>query len=183
MRVVRTRSSQAKAGGHSDLDSGSGYESESMLRPHNAKAVASQDSERWQLLKKINEVIKVTGNSAESTHWQGQSTGLNRHNRWTSAEKVAAGSSIYATTGHTTSGNVANAQATARRSAQNVCASIFVPYCWRAHETFYGYRSSNSGQMCSHRSRTQSPSHLRRLVFSFRLQMEASASLSSTTSL
>ena len=122
VRVVRTRSSHVKASGHSDSDSGKVFEYTSTLHPHNPKAATSQDSERWQLLKKINEIIKVTGNSAEST--QGQSTGLNRHNRWTSAEKVAAGSSVYATTG--ASGNVANAQATARRSAQNVCVPISV---------------------------------------------------------
>ncbi|KAN0127724.1 hypothetical protein V8E53_014444 [Lactarius tabidus] len=85
--------------------------------PHNPKALASHNSEQWQLFKKINEVIKASGNSAGST--QGESTGLNRRNRWTT-EKVAAGSSVYATSGCTTSGNVANAQAAARKSAQSI---------------------------------------------------------------
>ncbi|KAN0130677.1 hypothetical protein V8E53_011570 [Lactarius tabidus] len=92
-------------------------ESSTMHCPHNPKALASRDSERWQLFKKINEVIKASGNSAGSS--QGESTGLNHCNRWTK-EKVAAGSSVYATSGHTTSGNVANAQTAARKSAQNI---------------------------------------------------------------
>ncbi|KAN0132137.1 hypothetical protein V8E53_010056 [Lactarius tabidus] len=90
---------------------------ESTHHTHNPKVLASRNSERWQLFKKINEMIKTSGNSAEST--QGESSGLNRRNRWTT-EKVAAGSSIYATSGQTTSGNVANAQVTARKSAQNI---------------------------------------------------------------
>ena len=88
----------------------------------NPKAAASRDSERWQLLKKINEIIRNSGESA-----QGESTGLNRRNRWTT-EKVAAGSSIHATSGHTKSGNVANAQAAARKSAQVVSSLVFLAY-------------------------------------------------------
>lgn len=117
MRVARTGSTQGKAG---DDESGN---------PHNPKAVASQNSERWQLLKKINEIIKVSGNSAESA--QTHSTGLNRRNRWTT-EKVAAGSSVYATSSNTTTGNVANAQATARRTANNVSSLVLLP-CLRKY--------------------------------------------------
>ena len=112
VRVARTRSTHVLK--TSDVDSSD--ESKSAVHCHNHKAVASHDSERWKLLKKIHEVVKVTGSLAESA--QGESTGLNRRNRWTTGtEKVAAGSSIY---DHTTSGNVANAQAAARRSAQSV---------------------------------------------------------------
>lgn len=118
VRVASTRNTQVNAGA---LDSASNESEDS----HNPKAVASRDSERWQLLKKINEIIKVSGNSAESG--QGESTGLNRHNRWTTG-KVAAGSSVYATSSHATSGNVANAQATARRSAQMVCSIVFLAF-------------------------------------------------------
>jgi hypothetical protein len=118
VRVARTRNTQGKP-----EDDESGTTPHSMLHPHNPKAAASQDSEQWKLLKKINEIIKVTGNPAESA--QTHSTGLNRRNRW-STEKVAAGSSVYATSSNTTTGNVANAQATARKSAQNVSSLVQV---------------------------------------------------------
>lgn len=122
VRVARTRNTQADDG---DLNSASD-KSEYHHIPK-AIAAASQDSERWQLLKKINEIIKVTGNSAESA--QGKSTGLNRRNRWTT-DKVAAGSSIHATCDNTTSGNVANAQAAAQKSAQMV-SSLVLSVCSR----------------------------------------------------
>jgi hypothetical protein len=54
---------------------------------------------------------------------QTEGTGLNRRNRWTT-EKAASGSSFQDAA---VSGNVANAQATARRSASNV--SSFHPIC------------------------------------------------------
>jgi hypothetical protein len=117
VRVAHTRNTQANAG---DLNS-AGDKSEAPY-PHNPKAAASQDSERWQLLKKINEIV---GNSAESA--QGESMGLNRCNWWTT-EKVAAGSSIHATSSHTTSGNIANAQAAACKSAQIVSSLVFLAF-------------------------------------------------------
>ena len=118
VRVARTRNTQVD---DRDLNSAS----DKSEYHHNPKAVAaaSRDSERWQLLKKINQIIKVTGSSAESA--QGKSTGLNRRNRWTT-DKVAAGSSIHATCDNTTSGNVANAQAAARKSAQIVCNLVLL---------------------------------------------------------
>lgn len=103
VRVAHTGSSQV------------GDEPEPMHKSHNPKALASRNLERWQLFKKINEIIKTSGNATEST--QGESTGLNRRNQWT-MDKIAAGSSVYAMSGQT--GNVANAQAAARKSAQNV---------------------------------------------------------------
>ena len=90
---------------------------EPKYHPHNPKSVSSRDSERWQLLKKINKIVKLAGQPTEST--QSKSTGLNRRNRWTTG-KVAAGSSIHATSDHSTAGNVVNAQAVARKSAQMV---------------------------------------------------------------
>ena len=120
VRVTQTRSTQVPKHGNVDSSDESRY----AVHPHSNKAVASQESERWKLLKKIHEVVKVTSSLADSA--QGESTGLNRRNRWTT-EKVAAGSSIYATSDHTTSGNVANAQATARRSAQSVSILVLSP--------------------------------------------------------
>ena len=80
----------------------------------------AQVSERRQLAKKINEVIK-----ARLVQMEGASAGSNRRTRWTT-EKIAAGSSG-ALASHAgdavVSGNVANAQAAARRSANDV--SIF----------------------------------------------------------
>ncbi|KAN0139135.1 hypothetical protein V8E53_003024 [Lactarius tabidus] len=113
VRVARIRTARTEA---SNSATGS-EESDFTLGPHDPKAAASQDSDRWKLLKKIHEILRASGNPAELA--QGESTGLNRRNRWTT-DKVAAGSSIYATGGCTTSGNVTNAQATARRSAQSV---------------------------------------------------------------
>lgn len=118
VRVAHTKTARTKASDPASDDS------EFTLDPHNPKATTSRDSERWKLLKKIHETIKVSGSPTEPA--QGESTGLNRRNRWTT-DKVAAGSSIYATSGYTTSGNVANAQAAARRSAQTVstCLVLF----------------------------------------------------------
>jgi hypothetical protein len=93
-------------------------ESETSAYPHNSNATTrtSQHSERRQLSKKINEIIKAGSVQTEGT-------GLNRRNRWTT-EKAASGSSFQDAA---VSGNVANAQATARRSASNV--SSFHPIC------------------------------------------------------
>ena len=123
VRVARARDLQGNAGDFNSVSDESEHPHRDNFRP---KVAASRDSERWQLLKKINEII---GNSAESA--QGESTGLNRRNRWTT-EKVAAGSSIHATSGYTKSGNVANAQAVARKSAQVVSSLVF----WHARESF-----------------------------------------------
>ncbi|KAF8265263.1 hypothetical protein EI94DRAFT_1702623 [Lactarius quietus] len=109
VHVTHTWSTQGKA---EDLDLASD-ETEVVNYLHNPKAAASQDSEQWKLLKKIKKIIKVTSSSEDS-----ESTGLNRHNRWTG--KVSAGSSIYATSGNTPSGNAENAQAAAWRLANNV---------------------------------------------------------------
>ena len=72
VRVTCARDLQGNAGNFNSA-------SDESEHPHhvnfNPKAAASRDSERWQLLKKINEII---GNSAESA--QGKSMGLNRHN-------------------------------------------------------------------------------------------------------
>ena len=38
-----------------------------LYHPHNPKAVSSQDSEWWQLLKKINVIVKLTGQPTELT--------------------------------------------------------------------------------------------------------------------
>ena len=79
--------------------------------PHRPPASSSQDSERHQLAKKINSIIKA------STVSVGESTGLNRRARWNMPMgKLAAGS----TGADAATGNTANAQATARKSAQAV---------------------------------------------------------------
>ena len=93
-------------------------ESETATYPVKPCATTSQDSEQRQLSRKIHEVIK-----AGSVQMEGASAGLNCRNRWTTAEKVAAGSS-----GGDTglSGNVTNAQAAAQKSANSV--SSFLPF-------------------------------------------------------
>ncbi len=55
----------------------------------------------------------------------GLSTGLNHHNRWT-IEKAAAGSYPLAVGDIMPSGNVANAQAVARRLAHDVSHSFYI---------------------------------------------------------
>jgi len=110
-RAGNTQGNLTACGPSLDHDDG---ESET-LKP---SATTSQDSERRELSKKINEVIK-----AVSVQVEGASTGLNRRNRWTTTEKLAAGSSGGDTA---VSGNVANAQAAARKSATNV--SSFLPF-------------------------------------------------------
>ena len=138
MQVAHKRSTEVLKSGEVD-SSNDKPEDNSTLYLNNPKAVASQDSEWWKLLKKINEVIKTSGNSAPESA-QGQSTGLNRRNRWTTTEKVSAGSSIYATSGHVTSGNVTNAQATAQRLAQNVSGSISLSMCHKHMLMFHKCR-------------------------------------------
>jgi hypothetical protein len=86
---------------------------ERKIETHGSTA-ALQDSERRHLAKKINDIIKASG-----TQPKGESTGLNRRTRWTT-DKIAAGSSIPATSTIVQAGNVANAQAAARKSAQVV---------------------------------------------------------------
>ena len=126
-------------------------DSEFTLDPHNLKVTAPQDSEWWKVLKKIHEIIKVSRSPTEPA--QGESTGLNRCNWWTT-DKVAAGSSIYATCSYATSGNVTNAQATARKSAQTVSTCLV---CLQAQETLtYKHRSQGSALVHSHCSRMQS---------------------------
>lgn len=80
-------------------------------QPHRPAAEAS---ERRQLAKEINDIIKAStaGSSA------GESTGLNRRARW-NTEKAAAGSTLPSGVA-AVPGNTANAQATARKSAQAV---------------------------------------------------------------
>jgi hypothetical protein len=58
VRVAHTRSTLTRAG---DTDSASAP----ILDPHNLKAATLQDSERWKLLKKINETIKASGNTSQ----------------------------------------------------------------------------------------------------------------------
>ena len=121
--VAHTKTARTKASEPSSDDT------EFTLDPHNPKVTALQDSEWWKLLKKIHKIIKVSRSPTKPA--QGESTGLNRCNRWTT-DKVAAGLSIYATSGYATSGNVANAQATAQKSAQTVSTCLV---CLQAQET------------------------------------------------
>ncbi|KAH9015478.1 hypothetical protein EDB84DRAFT_1679909 [Lactarius hengduanensis] len=114
VRIARAGNTQRKT-----TDAGLDHDgSETATYPHKPNATTSQDSERRQLAKKINEVIKAGSVQTESA-------GLNRRNRWTT-EKLAAGSagpSTRASGGSdmaVVSGNVANAQAAARKSANNV---------------------------------------------------------------
>jgi hypothetical protein len=116
VRIVRagsTRGNLTASGPSLDHDN-----SESKTLKPSPSATMSQDSEQRELSKKINEVIK-----AVSVQVEGASTGLNRRNRWTTTEKLTAGSSGGDTA---VSGNVANAQAAARKSATNV--SSFLPF-------------------------------------------------------
>jgi hypothetical protein len=81
--------------------------------PHRPPASSTQDSERRELAKKINSIIKAS--AAVSV---GESTGLNRRARWNMPmAKLAAGS----TGADAATGNTANAQAAARKAAQAVC--------------------------------------------------------------
>ncbi len=91
--------------------------------PHKTKTDTLQDSERRQLSKKINEIVKA---STLTQHGEpiGSTSGLNRCNRWT-IEKAAAGS--YPVGGDVIpSGNVANTQTVARRLAHNVSLIHFI---------------------------------------------------------
>ena len=109
------RVAQAQTGSHQDNQHQVEYE------PHRPPA-ASQDSERRQLAKKINDIIKANTGNME-TSGAGKSTGLNRRARW-NMEKLAAGSIILPVGGAVTAtaptGNTANSQAVARKVAQGV---------------------------------------------------------------
>jgi hypothetical protein len=78
------------------------------------------DPSRRELAKKINEVIK-----ASSLQEVGVTTGLSRRTRWITTDKLTAGSSVSTTgsAGANATGNVANAQAAARKAAQSVSQS------------------------------------------------------------
>ncbi|KAH9016983.1 hypothetical protein EDB85DRAFT_2155512 [Lactarius pseudohatsudake] len=76
-------------------------------------AASPPDSERQQLSRKINEIVRASSELAQTG-----STGLNRRNRWTT-ERAAAGSFL-AGSNSMASGNTANAQAAARRSANSI---------------------------------------------------------------
>ncbi|KAH8977094.1 hypothetical protein EDB92DRAFT_2002633 [Lactarius akahatsu] len=81
---------------------------------HKPKGAASPpDSERQRLSQKINEIVRASSDLAQTG-----STGLNRRNRWTT-ERAAAGS-FPAGSDSMASGNTANAQAAARRSANSI---------------------------------------------------------------
>ncbi|KAF8470529.1 hypothetical protein DFH94DRAFT_685147 [Russula ochroleuca] len=89
-------------------------DSEQGAQPHTPTAATSQDSERRQLAKKINDIIK-----ASMAVPSGGSTGLNCHARW-NTDKLAAGSTLPADGTVTTTGNTANVQATTRKAAQSI---------------------------------------------------------------
>ena len=82
--------------------------------PHRP-AAASPDSKRRHLAKKINSIIKANMEASGAS----ESMGLNRHARW-NTEKRAAGSTIPAGEAVTATGNAANSQAAARKTAQAV---------------------------------------------------------------
>lgn len=119
VRVARARSgSQHDKGGNSSSNlSQSDLEQEGLQDQPRPMAVA-QDTERRQLAKKINDIIKAS--TAASA---GESTGLNRRARW-NTDKLAAGSTLPAGGAITATGNTANAQATARKAAQAVGLSL-----------------------------------------------------------
>ena len=94
---------------HSDLD-----EESPQVHPHRPTTVASEDTERRQLTKKINSIVKAS--AAVST---GESMGLNCRAQW-NTDKVAAGSTLAAGEAITATGNSANAQASAQKAAQVV---------------------------------------------------------------
>ena len=121
VRIARAQTTtatyQGKAGGEPHIDS----EQEGVQvqhEPHRPQA-ASQDSERRQLAKKINCIIKASMEDSAA----GNSTGLNRRARW-NMEKLAAGSTLAAGETVTVTGNSANSQAAAQKAAQAVCFSF-----------------------------------------------------------
>jgi hypothetical protein len=96
---------------HSDLEQ---EDTQVRCEPHRPPA-ASQDSERRQLAKKINDILKANMEVSGA----GKSTGLNRRARW-NMEKLAAGSTLPAGGAVTATGNTANSQAVAQKTAQVV---------------------------------------------------------------
>ncbi|KAI9434879.1 hypothetical protein H4582DRAFT_2130928 [Lactarius indigo] len=113
----------ARTGGSQGLGKVASSDSHKLPFSHKLKAAASPDSERQQLSQKINEIVKASSELAQTG-----STGLNRRNRWTT-EKAAAGSFL-AGSDSMASGNTANAQAAARRSANGIVklrANAFAP--------------------------------------------------------
>ena len=105
---------QAQTGGYQ------GNQPQVEYEPHRPPA-ASQESERRQLAKKINDIIKANAVNMEASGAD-KSTGLNRPARW-GMEKLAAGSILPvggAVTATAPTGNTANSQAVARKAAQGV---------------------------------------------------------------
>ena len=117
VRIARVQTAtatyQGKAGSQPHIDS----EQEGVQVQHDPHRplAASQDSERRQLAKKINCIIKATMEDSAA----GNSTGLNRRARW-NMEKLAAGSTLPAGGVVTATGNTANSQAASRKAAQAV---------------------------------------------------------------
>lgn len=109
VRIARTRT------GISDDDS---EQEGNQVHPHRPPADASHDTQRRRLAKEINEIIK-----ASTTGTTGESTGLNRRSRW-GAEKPAAGSTLPAGGVVTVTGNTANAQLAARKTAKDVSVPL-----------------------------------------------------------
>jgi hypothetical protein len=112
VRVARERC-PARAG---NTARSAGLEQDGHIGPHRPNAAAPEDSERRQLAKRIHEIIKA--NTAVPA--AASTAGLNRRTRWTTADKVAAGSTLPLNGVVAAAGNTANAQATARKAAQAV---------------------------------------------------------------
>jgi hypothetical protein len=119
VRVARAHSgSQQDKGGNSSSNSSQSDLEHEGLQDQPRPMAAAQDTERRQLAKKINDIIKASAAASA-----GESTGLNRRARW-NTDKLAAGSTLPAGGAITATGNTANAQATARKAAQAVGLSL-----------------------------------------------------------
>ena len=119
VRVARAHSgSQQDNGGNSSSNSSQSDLEQEGLQDQPRPMAAAQDTERRQLAKKINDIIKASVAASA-----GESTGLNRRARW-NTDKLAAGSTLPAGGAITATGNTANAQATARKAAQAVGLSF-----------------------------------------------------------
>jgi hypothetical protein len=120
VRVARAQTGTCQPRGKADNQSHGDLELEqegiqARYDPHRPPPAASQDSERRHLAKKINSIIKANMEASGA----GESTGLNRRARW-NMEKRAAGSTLPAGGAVTATGNAANSQAAARKTAQAV---------------------------------------------------------------
>ena len=110
--------------GSSDRESNEGgphHDSEkdgNRIHPHRPPADAPHDSQRRHLAKEINAIIKA---STEVSTGESTLAGLNRRARW-NTDKLAGGSEPTLQAGGrvTATGNTANAQMAARKSAQDV---------------------------------------------------------------